>query len=61
MGENHWWVIAFLSCPCHIVWIPLLLAGTSLGALLTGRVYWALAIGMTAVFVFSLTRCLREK
>ncbi|RED75986.1 hypothetical protein [Cohnella phaseoli] len=30
-----WGVLAFLTCPCHLVFIIPLLAGTALGAFLT--------------------------
>ncbi|AGT33445.1 hypothetical protein M493_16155 [Geobacillus genomosp. 3] len=47
---SFWAVLALLSCPCHLVLVLPLLAGTSAGAYLTR--HQSLAVGLLAVLCF---------
>ncbi|MBB6281963.1 transporter [Geobacillus subterraneus] len=49
--KTFWAVLALLSCPCHLVMILALLAGTTIGAYLIQ--YQRLAIGFFAVLFFA--------
>jgi hypothetical protein len=52
--RNRALVIAALTCPCHIALLPLLAAGTALGATLEAHLGWFFA-GATVVFLGALT------
>jgi hypothetical protein len=47
-------VVAALTCPCHIALLPVLAAGTALGAILQAHLGWFFA-GATLVFLGALT------
>lgn len=53
-----WGALAVLTCPCHLPVLAVVLAGTSVGALL--GLYWGIAaVALTALFVLSLVFALR--
>lgn len=53
-----WGALAVLTCSCHLPVLAVVLAGTSVGALL-GQ-YWGIAaVAVTALFVISLVFALR--
>lgn len=51
--------VAAATCPCHLVLVVPVLAGTALGGWLA-RNYWLAFAGLTAIFVLSLSRALRS-
>lgn len=52
-------VVAALTCPCHVVLLPLLAGGTAFGAALEARLGW-LAAGATLVFLSALWIVIRK-
>jgi mercuric ion transport protein len=58
IGAYMFAVLALVTCPCHLpIWLALL-AGTTAGAYL-GEHWVIAALGLTALFVLSVTRALR--
>lgn len=53
MKTAFWGTIALLTCPCHIVIIALLFAGSSIGAVISNNFVWVF-LGLAVVFGFSL-------
>jgi mercuric ion transport protein len=54
----RWGVLAALTCPCHLLLLTAVLAGTSAGAMIAA--HWALAaVTLTALFGLSLTQAWR--
>jgi hypothetical protein len=51
--RNRALVVAALTCPCHIALLPLLAAGTALGATLEAHLGWFFA-GATLIFLGAL-------
>jgi hypothetical protein len=51
--RNRALMVAALTCPCHVVLLPVLVAGTTLGAILEAYLGWFVA-GMTMVFLAAL-------
>ena len=52
--RNRALIVAALTCPCHIALLPLLAAGTALGAVLESHLGWVFA-GATLIFLGALT------
>lgn len=54
-----WGLIAALSCPCHLLLLVALLAGTTTGAFI-GEHWVVAALAMTGLFFVSLVRISRS-
>ena len=53
-----WGGLAVLTCPCHLLILAVVLAGTTAGAFLSE--HWVIAaLGLTGLFLLSLSRALR--
>ncbi|EKF7421542.1 broad-spectrum mercury transporter MerE, partial [Pseudomonas aeruginosa] len=50
--------LAVLTCPCHLPILAVVLAGTTAGAFL-GEHWVIAALGLTGLFLLSLSRALR--
>jgi|AATN01.1.fsa_nt_gi mercuric ion transport protein len=53
-----WGGLAVLTCPCHLPILAVVLAGTTAGAFL-GEHWVIAALGLTGLFLLSLSRALR--
>ncbi|CAB1368960.1 broad-spectrum mercury transporter MerE [Denitratisoma oestradiolicum] len=53
-----WGVLAVLTCPCHLLILAAVLAGTASGAFL-GEHWVIAALALTGLFILSVTRLLR--
>lgn len=53
-----WGVLAVLTCPCHLLILAAVLAGTAGGAFL-GEHWVIAALALTGLFVLAVTRLLR--
>ncbi len=53
-----WSALAVLTCPCHLLILAAVLAGTTAGAFI-GEHWGIAALALTSLFVLSLARALR--
>ncbi|MGG6449168.1 hypothetical protein [Pseudobacillus badius] len=57
--SSSWFLVAFISCPCHLVLLLPLIAGTALGSYFT-EYKNVIFIGMGLLFVFALFKGWRK-
>lgn len=53
-----WGALAVLTCPCHLLILTAVLAGTTAGAFI-GEHWIIAALALTGLFILSVTRLLR--
>lgn len=53
-----WGALAVLTCPCHLLILAAVLAGTTAGAFI-GKHWIIAALALTGLFILSVTRLLR--
>jgi len=53
-----WGALAVLTCPCHLLLLAIVLAGTTAGAFI-GEHWGIAALALTSLFVLSVARVLR--